>query len=54
MSQASTIDGLRSMRSSQVARQSSPTAAGSGGIAVSVSIVAAHESMSTPSTQPPT
>jgi hypothetical protein len=44
---------MPSSRSIHVERHPSPTAAGSGGIAHSVSIVAAHWSMSTPSTQPP-
>ena len=52
-SQGSTNGGVPSSRSSHVSRQPSPTAAGSGGSAYSVSIVAAHWSMSTPSTQPP-
>jgi hypothetical protein len=42
------------MRARHVSRQPSPTAAGSGGSALAVSIVAAHGSMSTASTQPPT
>ena len=41
------------MRSSHISRHSGPATAGSGGIALNDSIDAAHESISSASTEPP-